>query len=87
MKILKFKLISLSLIQIILINENTSFDFKIKILRAFKLLPPQFANFAELIKNNFNGFLENNKNKNFCLVHLRYLQDTIGVIPKIIIFF
>lgn len=43
----------------ILITLNTSFDFKLKIVRAFKLIPPQIINTAELIKNIRNEFAHN----------------------------
>ena len=40
----------------ILVNEKTNFDSKIKIIRAFNLIPPQLINIAELIKNIRNQF-------------------------------
>ncbi len=39
-----------------LVNENTNFESKIKILRAFKLIPAQIVNIIELLKNIRNDF-------------------------------
>ncbi|MBX3240812.1 MAG: hypothetical protein KIT80_23025 [Chitinophagaceae bacterium] len=49
----------------ILVKPNTSFDFKLNILRAFRLLPPQIVNSAELIKNIRNEFAHNQDLDNF----------------------
>jgi len=49
----------------ILIKPNTSFDFKLNIVRAFRLLPPQIINSAELIKNIRNEFAHNQDLDNF----------------------
>lgn len=49
----------------VLITPNTSFDFKLKIVRAFRLIPPQIINSAELIKNIRNEFAHNQDLDNF----------------------
>jgi len=40
----------------ILLNENTGFAFKIKIIQTFNHLPPQLVNFALLVNNIRNEF-------------------------------
>lgn len=43
--------------------------------------------FAELLDENLNGLLKDNEDKNFCLVNLRDLQNAVGVVPKVVVFF
>jgi len=43
----------------ILVNDNTNFSMKLKLLRAFRLIPSQFTNMIECIKDIRNEFAHN----------------------------
>jgi hypothetical protein len=66
----------------ILITDNTSFGSKLKILRAFRIIPPHIINCTELIKNIRNEFAHNQaldkfsdtKKSNKLIAHLQLLD-------------
>lgn len=48
-----------------LITDNTNFGFKIKIVKSFRLIPPQITECADLIRNIRNEFAHNLQIDNF----------------------